>query len=194
TSELFDKKTGDFIGVRGPLGKGFDIDGKKILFVAGGTGVASVTPAVEKTVSQKKKAVVVVGSRTKEELFFTERLKKCGAELHVATDDGSVGYHGFASDLTEEILEKNRFDLVITCGPEQMMKKVVELCNKKHVDVQVSLERYIKCGMGICGQCCIGEGLRVCKDGPVFDAKILAGCEEFGLFKRDASGKKVYIH
>lgn len=193
TTELFHQNKGDMLGVRGPLGKGFSFTGKKILFVGGGTGVACITPAVEKALSQGLKAAVVIGARTKEELFFVDRLKKTGAEFHPATDDGSYGHHGFASDVAEKLLEKTFFDLIITCGPELMMKKVVDLCNEKHIKVQASLERYIKCGVGLCGHCCIGEGLRVCRDGPVFDGKTLVGCKDFSVFKRDATGRKVYF-
>ncbi|RLF28257.1 MAG: dihydroorotate dehydrogenase electron transfer subunit [Thermoplasmata archaeon] len=194
TNKLFEKKAGDLIGVRGPLGNGFNIHGEKILFVAGGTGVASVAPAVEKALSQNRETVVALGAKNGEELFFVERLKERGAEVHVATDDGSIGYHGLVSDLMLELVEGDSFDLVVTCGPEQMMKKVVEVCSKKGLDVQASLERHIKCGMGVCGQCCVCGGLRVCVDGPVFDGETLSKCRDFGLFKRDASGKKVYIH
>ena len=70
-----------------------------------------------------------------------------------------------------------------------MMKKLLDLSNNTFF--QASLERYMKCGIGICGQCCVGKGLRVCKDGPVFDGKTLKKVEEFGVYKRDASGRKI---
>ena len=90
-----------------------------------------------------------------------------------------------------KILKENKkFDLIITCGPEIMMKKVVDIANKYNIPVQVSLERYMKCGIGICGQCCVDdEGLCVCKDGPVFWGDKLKYISEFGKYKRDASGK-----
>jgi dihydroorotate dehydrogenase electron transfer subunit len=87
------------------------------------------------------------------------------------------------------MLNEHKFDSVITCGPEIMMKKLLEMSGK--IPFQASLERYMKCGFGICGQCCIGKGLRVCKDGPVFDGETLKNIEEFGTYKRDASGKKI---
>ena len=70
-----------------------------------------------------------------------------------------------------------------------MMNALFKMC--KDIPFQASLERYMKCGFGICGQCCVGKGLRVCKEGPVFDGKMLKNIKDFGVFKRDAAGKKV---
>ncbi len=70
-----------------------------------------------------------------------------------------------------------------------MMKKLYKICSD--ISFQASLERYMKCGIGLCGQCCVGKGLRVCKEGPVFDEKILKNIEDFGVFKRNAAGIKI---
>ena len=191
TKALFNLKKGDKIGVRGPYGNGFKIIGKNILFVAGGTGIAMIAPTVEEAIKHKIKCTVILGVKTKGELFFEKRLEKTGAEVYVATDDGSKGYKGFASDLAKELIGKNKFDQILTCGPEMMMKKLYE--NRKNISFQASLERYMKCGFGICGQCCIGDGIRVCKDGPIFDEKILKNIKDFGVYKRDASGRKVKL-
>jgi len=189
TNGLFNLKTKDKIGVRGPYGNGFKIDGKSVLFIAGGTGIAMITPAVENTINKKIKSTVLFGAKTKNELFFENRIKKFGAKLYISTDDGSKGYKGFVTDLTKEIISNNQFDQVLTCGPEIMMKKLFEI--SRNIPFQASLERYMKCGFGICGQCCVGKGLRVCMEGPVFDEKTLKNIEDFGVFKRDASGLKV---
>ena len=118
-------------------------------------------------------------------------MKKSGADVYISTDDGSKGFKGLASDMAKELINKNNFDSIITCGPELMMKNLLELC--PDVPFQASLERYMKCGIGICGQCCIGEGLRVCVEGPVFYGEMLRNIKDFGVFKRDASGKKIKI-
>ncbi len=193
TSELYKLGEGDLIGIRGPLGNGFSLDGDKILFVGGGTGISALAPAVEKASSKTKEITVLIGVKSKKELFFEKRIKKTGVKLYVATDDGSYGYKGYASDLAESLLNEEIYDSVITCGPEAMMKKVVDLSLMMNIGVQASLERYIKCGMGLCGQCAICGGLRVCRDGPVFDGDVLKNCEEFGFYKRDASGRKVPV-
>jgi len=118
-------------------------------------------------------------------------VKACGT-LYVATDDGSAGHHGFVSDVAAKLLDDGRFDMVITCGPEVMMKKVVDLANAKGVRVQASLERYMKCGIGICDACAFDDKL-VCLDGPVFDGEVLAASEDFGKFRRDKSGRRIPI-
>jgi dihydroorotate dehydrogenase electron transfer subunit len=189
TNALFKLKTGGKIGIRGPYGNGFKINGKKILFIGGGTGISTLVPAVEEATKKKISTTVILGAKNKNNLFFEERLKKTNAKIYVSTDDGSKGYKGFASDLTKNILTKEKHNAVLTCGPEIMMKKLSEIC--KNIPFQASLERYMKCGFGICGQCCIGKGLRVCKEGPVFDGATLKNIEDFGVYKRDATGRKI---
>ncbi|ABR56949.1 oxidoreductase FAD/NAD(P)-binding domain protein [Methanococcus aeolicus Nankai-3] len=190
TEALHNLKEGDLIGVRGPYGTSFKPMGYKILAVAGGIGSAPIISAVE-NFSENIEITTILGGRTKEELLFKDRFEKCG-KLYSCTDDGSYGYNGFTTTKMEEILktENKKFDLIITCGPEIMMKKVVEIANKYNIPVQVSLERFMKCGIGICGQCAVdGEGLCVCKDGPVFFGDELKYIkEEFGNYRRDGSG------
>jgi len=89
-------------------------------------------------------------------------------------------------------LEENDYDQILTCGPEAMMRAVVELGSRHGIGVQACLERYMKCGIGLCGQCCI-DGHRVCTDGPVFDGETLRKIKEFGKFRRDPSGRRVPI-
>jgi dihydroorotate dehydrogenase electron transfer subunit len=191
TNALFKLKKDDKIGIRGPYGNGFKLNGKKILFVGGGTGIATITPSIEQAIKNKISSNVILGGKTKNELFFEERIKNFGANVFVCTDDGSKGYKGFASKLAEELINKNDYDSVITCGPEIMMKKLFDKITK--IDFQASLERYMKCGFGLCGQCCVGEGLRVCKEGPVFNMRKLEKIKDFGIYKRDASGIKIKL-
>ncbi len=189
TNALFKLKTGDKIGVRGPYGNGFKIQGQRILFVAGGTGIAMIAPSVEKAIDKKIKTTVLLGAKNKNELFFENRIKKYGAELFICTDNGSKGSKGFVTDLAKQIISNNNIEQILTCGPELMMQRLFEI--SKNISFQASLERYMKCGFGLCGQCCVEKGLRVCKEGPVFDEKTLKKIADFGIFKRDASGRKV---
>jgi len=189
TNALFNLKKGDRIGIRGPYGNGFKIEGKHILFVGGGTGVAMLSPAIEEALDKKIQVTLVIGFKNKSGIFFEESLKNKVIKLYVSTDDGSQGYKGFASDLASELLKKQDFTSVITCGPELMMKNLLDSC--ENIPFQASLERFMKCAIGICGQCCIGDGIRVCKEGPIFDGKTLKHIREFGIYKRDASGRKV---
>ena len=189
TNALFNLNEEDKIGVRGPYGNGFQIDGDKILFVGGGTGIATLAPAVEEATGKNIPSTVVLGVKNKDELFFEDRLKSYGAEVYISTDDGSKGYKGLASDLVVELLNKNKYDSVLTCGPEIMMKKLMD--SSKSISFQASLERYMKCGIGLCGQCCLGKGIRACVEGPVLDRKTLRDIEDFGVYKKDASGRKI---
>jgi len=179
---------GDKIGVRGPYGKGFEIKGKKALFVAGGTGIAPMLPLVRRYEGEK---YVVLGARTGKLLLFRETLEKI-AELYITTDDGSIGYKGFATEMAEKLMEEEKFDIVYTCGPEIMMRKILDLCMENGIEMQASLERYMKCGVGICDSCSI-NGYRVCKDGPIFDGNLLSRMEDFGKWRRNEAGRKVSI-
>jgi len=191
TKKLFDLKIGDKIGVRGPFGHGFDLFGNNILFVSGGTGASSMIPAVEEANNKNKKSTVLLGFKNKNEIYFQGKLTKLNIKAYISTDDGSYGYKGFVTSLAEEMISKEKYDQIITCGPEKMMRKMLEISKK--IPFQASLERYMKCSMGICGQCTIGNGLRVCKEGPVFTGEILKKIKDFGIYKRDASGKKIKL-
>ena len=180
---------GDYIGIRGPYGHGFELEGyKKILAVGGGSGIASLAPLNE----YYDNIEFLSAASTKEELVFKDRFKQIKNTVHVSTDDGTYGYKGFSTGLAEELLEVGNYDIIIACGPEIMSYKIYELSQKYDIDCQISLDRYMKCGLGICGQCCIDEpGYRVCVEGPVFDKKQLQELTEFGKYRRDASGSIV---
>jgi len=189
TNALFKLKKGDKIGIKGPYGNGFKIKGKKNLFVGGGTGIAMLGPAIEEAKNKNISTTVILGAKNKNELFFEKRFEDYGTKIYITTDDGSKGYKGFATDFVKEKLSKEKFDSIITCGPEIMMKNLHDMCN--NINFQASLERYMKCGIGLCGQCCIGDGFRVCKEGPIFDGKTLKNIKDFGVYKRDAAGRKI---
>jgi len=191
TNALFKLKKGNKIGIRGPYGNGFEFLGKNILFIGGGTGIATIVPAFEKAVEKNFLSAIILATKNKDELFFEKRIKKISSNINISTDDGSKGYKGYATSLAKELFKKNNFDSIITCGPEIMMRKLYE--DSKVNYFQASLERFMKCGIGICGQCCVGDGLRVCEEGPVFNKKLLGKIDDFGKYKRDASGKKVYF-
>jgi dihydroorotate dehydrogenase electron transfer subunit len=189
--EIFKLKKGDYIGVRGPYGNGFDVDiCKRPCIIAGGIGAAPLAPLVEKLA--KKKPVIIMGASSKGRFIFRERMEKIG-RVEYTSDDGSCGRKCFASDVLEGVIERERIDVVYGCGPEQMLKKVCEICRKKKIECQLSLERYMHCGLGMCGSCAI-DGFRVCVDGPVFSSKQLERMTEFGKVARLKYGKKVGLN
>lgn len=193
TEALHKKKVGDIIGVRGPFGNSFTVRKDKILLVGGGTGVAPLLFLAKKCVSKAVKLVFVIGAKTKEELLFMERLEEnCRKGNVVATtEDGSYGIRCLATAPLESLLAKEKFDMVYTCGPEQMMRKVLDLAEKHETTMEASLERLMRCAIGLCGSCIIGK-YRVCRDGPVFTAGQLKEVEgEFGISKHDFNGRKI---
>jgi dihydroorotate dehydrogenase electron transfer subunit len=191
THRLAQSQKGEKIGIRGPYGNGFTIKGKHLLFVGGGSGIAMLAPAVEEAQKKKLQATVIIGAKTKNQVFFEDRFKQSGATVLLSTDDGSAGYKGFASELACDLLSKEKIDAVYTCGPELMMKQVLSCCDT--IFFQASLERFMKCAIGLCGQCCIGEGARVCIDGPIFDGTLLKNTPDFGVYHRDAAGRKIFF-
>lgn len=193
TSKLHEFSVGAKLGIRGPYGNGFDItQATRILAVAGGCGSAPIGPLLDQAVSQNKEIKFVLGARTSAELLFKKRAIDLGIDLDISTDDGSEGHHGFVTERVEEILDTEDYDLVVTCGPEPMLKKLLELASKHKLQLQASLERYMKCGIGICDACSI-DGFQVCRDGPVFSGETLAKLSEFGKYQRDACGRVIDV-
>ena len=193
TDALYQLNNGDKIGIRGPYGNGFKIKGHHHLFIGGGTGIAMMAPAVKQCLQNHDIVDIILGAKTKNELFFISQLEDIGARVHLSTDDGSFGYKGYASDLARELIQKQQIENIYTCGPEPMMKSLLDLCDEYHIHLQASIERYMKCAVGLCGQCCIGEGLRVCVEGPIFTGAQLKQIKDFGMYKRSASGKKIFF-
>jgi len=197
TKALCNKKPGEIIGVRGPYGSCFTAHGKKVLIAAGGVGLIPLVWLAEHLAAEGKKISFVAGARTRSELIFLDRLerlvKKFKVNLVGMTDDGSFGAMGQVSEATDTIIKKQDFDVIYTCGPEKMMKKIFEQAEPRNIPVQASLERIMKCGAGFCGSCCIGR-YRVCKDGPVFSAEQLREFKsELGVYRRNHAGRLVKL-
>jgi dihydroorotate dehydrogenase electron transfer subunit len=191
TAQVHKLKKGNKLGLRGPYGRGFHISGSKVLAVGGGIGMAPIVAFTEEASRMGVEVHVVSAASTMNELLFSDRIHKSGAKLLTCTDDGSHGFCGFGTDLAENALLEYEYDMVVSCGPEIMMKKLFEMVERSKIPGQFSLERYMKCGMGLCGQCCVDDqGWRVCVEGPVFWTDELRLITEFGKFKRDESGVK----
>jgi dihydroorotate dehydrogenase electron transfer subunit len=193
TEALFRLKEGDTVGLRGPYGNGWELIGDEILVISGGVGSAPLAPLAEKAAKIGVNVTTLAGYRTKDEVHFRERYEKAGKTL-IATDDGSYGHKGFVTDLLKSI-DLNTFTQIYCCGPEKMMFRVLGMLDAGHAapKSQFSLQRYIKCGIGVCGSCCMDpDGLRVCKDGPVFCGDVMLK-SEMGKYARDASGRRVNL-
>lgn len=191
TKTLHEKKVGDWIGLRGPIGTSFNLEGRKdICAVVGGYGSAPVRFLAES--SKNKNFTFLMGAKSEDELLYKDELEKYGA-VKVATDDGSLGFHGTVIDRlkTTKLLEREMFDLVVACCPEVVLKKVCDITTKCSIPTQVSVERIVKCASGFGGCCTIGK-YRVCKEGPVFDKEVIMNTE-FGKWTRNKAGTRVPI-
>jgi len=191
TKALSKKRAGDKIGIRGPYGNGFSIKGRKILVVGGGVGMAPIAPLID-IAAKKMKVDLVLGAKSSKDLIFERRTSRAGAKVHVSTDDGSKGFRGFASDLAADVIDDGRPDHLYVCGPEKMIAKLAAIASKKGIPMQASLERHMKCGIGICDSCAI-DGVHVCKEGPVFSLQDLCKFVDLGRTKLDPAGRKVPV-
>ncbi len=187
---LYNVQVGQQIGVRGPYGNSFDLKHGKLLLVGGGTGLVPMMRLLT-FVKPDDNVTVLIGAKSKNEVFFEDLannlLKNNKHRVIVTTDDGTYGEKGFVTSMVEKLVNENHYAGVYTCGPEIMMYKTVQLAHSKGQFVQASLERMMKCGVGICGSCCVGEDL-VCRDGTVFDGDHLLSNKEFGHFHRNKAG------
>ena len=193
TSQLHELSVGDKIGIRGSYGNGFDnsFECKNIIAIGGGVGMAPINAIASDLIKKGNNVEVIAAAVTKDELLYADSLEKLGATIHHCTDDGSFGFKGFATNCLSDLLESSTYDYAFVCGPEIMMKGIFDILEDASIPAQYSLERYMKCAIGVCGQCCVDdEGWRICVEGPVFENDKIYQISEFGKYRRDASGVK----
>ena len=167
TAVLSAMKKDDTVSVFGPLGTGFPVENKDVVLIGGGVGVPPLVETAKQYIRNGNKVTAVLGFNTDKDAILVEKLKDIGAEVVVATMDGSLGTKGTVMDAIKE----NGIDVsfVLACGPLPMLKAVAST----YTDGYISLESRMACGMGACMGCVVkdekGEAKRVCKDGPVFE-------------------------
>jgi len=175
TSALFDYSEGDLVGLTGPLGSHFSTEGRRVLMVGGGTGIAPLRFLVKEYRRQRPgiRIHMVCGAVTGEELFFRDELERLCDRLWLTTEDGSLGAEGVATDVLEDALAASEPDMIHTCGPRDMMVQVVRAAEERGISCEFSLETLMRCGVGLCGTCSV-KGRLVCRDGPVFTTSDVA--------------------
>ncbi len=188
TNALFKLGAGSSVGLRGPLGNGFVLRGKKILLVGGGVGVAPLAFLGEQAKNARIEVTSLIGFRSSDDMIFRSRFQSLG-DVVLTTDDGSLGIHGrVAAGL--KVLDLAEFSQIYLCGPELMMWDIISRAQDHANKIQACINRYFKCALGICGSCCLDpDGTRVCIEGPVFMADRLMN-SEFGKYRRGPSGSK----
>ncbi len=193
STALHRARVGSLLGVRGPHGHGFSLHAERpALLVAGGCGAAPLYFLARRATEQGIPTTVVLGARCANDLIYANRFRALGVDLLIATDDGSLGFKGTAVACAAQALPDPTACAIYACGPERMLAALLDLCTKWDVPGQFSVERYMKCGFGVCGQCAL-DGLLVCQDGPVLTSEQLRGLRDFGRFRRSATGRKLPV-
>lgn len=176
TRRLSEVRSGEVLGVKGPLGSPLPLDEHdEVLVVAGGSGIA-VAHAVARYLKGRSRCVIAYGARSASDVgAIPVVLERLGAEVHVSTDDGSYGFKGTAVDLAEA-LGAERFSLVVACGPEGMLRATARRLKGLGDRLVLVVESMVKCGLGVCGSCEVpGTGLLLCRDGPGLPLSALRG-------------------
>jgi dihydroorotate dehydrogenase electron transfer subunit len=193
TQHLHTMTAGENVGIRGPFGNSFTESRGRVLLVSGGTGTAPLLFLAKQLSAKTERLSFVEGAKTKDELLFIRELKGVCNEksLITTTEDGTYGFQCFVTEPLNSLLDKEKFDMIYTCGPEVMVKKVFELTEQRKLPIEASLERLMRCGIGLCGSCVIGK-YRVCRDGPVFTAAQLREVrDELGISKMGFDGSRI---
>jgi NAD(P)H-flavin reductase len=183
THAITNAPVGSVLGLRGPYGEGWDLvsaQGKDIVLLAGGIGLAPLRPVLVEALARRDwygRVAVLVGARTPADLIFTHEYgvwRGAGAQLLVTVDRAEPGWRGSVGVVTT-LLSRARFaghrTVAFVCGPEVMMRFAARDLSYLGVppqEVRVSLERNMRCGVARCGHCQLGPWL-VCRDGPVVD-------------------------
>ena len=167
TEYMSELSEGDKLDILTGLGNGYDLtkSGNNPLLIGGGAGVPPMYNLCRKLLAEGKKPTVIMGFNTLDEIFYEEEFKKLGAEVIVATADGSKGVKGFVTDAMKGV----SYSYIYTCGPEPMLKAVY---NAAESGGQFSFEERMGCGFGACMGCSCETkygNKRICKDGPVLD-------------------------
>lgn len=175
TASLAKAKRGDVLSVLLPLGNGFYASKreKKIALIGGGVGVFPMISCI-RAYCEKKQVYSYIGFRNKDAVCMEEEIEK-STQYTIVTDDGSYGLHKNAVQAFADDFERNTPDVVFACGPTPMLKALQSFVAEKNIPCYLSLEERMGCGIGACLVCVCtltgGEHARVCKDGPVFNAK-----------------------
>jgi dihydroorotate dehydrogenase electron transfer subunit len=193
SKKMYELSVGDRVFLRGPFGNSFCLDhGNRYLLAAGGVGAVPLLFAASSLSKNGIYPDYVGGGRSSRFALFKDEISVFSRRTFIATDDGSQGRMAQASTLAEELIGSREYDVVLTCGPERMMHKIIEICSRNGIYSEASLVRIIRCSHGVCGSCVVEPGLLVCRDGPVFKGETLLKTE-FGHFFKNESGMKVKI-
>jgi dihydroorotate dehydrogenase electron transfer subunit len=161
--------------------------------VGGGTGTAPLLFLAKQLAAKTERLSFVEGAKSANELLFVQEIGGVCQEKNIitTTDDGTAGLQCLVTEPLASLLDKEHFDMIYACGPEVMVKKIFELTEVRKLPMEASLERLMRCGIGLYGSCVIGK-YRVCRDGPVFNAVQLRDIkDELGISKIGFDGSRI---
>jgi len=195
SDSLMNTRTGSPVGLLGPLGKGFDLAGhENYLLVGGGIGLAPLLFAAQELIKRGARVNMLVGGKDRASIAWIETLlqqRKTGEGIRMffCTEDGSCGDPGLISGQLQRVIDEVSPDFALVCAPEACIVGCIEIFSRNAIPGEASIERMMKCGIGVCGSCSLDEtGDRVCVEGPVFSFDYLRKVREFGKYRRDESG------
>ena len=181
TKMLSQRRSGEAIDVLGPVGHGFHISDELrcIVLVAGGMGVPPLVFLAHRLAALGVEIIALIGARVQDRVLGKDELRSLGAQVEIATDDGSEGYAGPVTDLLLESPGSSSMDHIFAVGPDVMLRKVAKFALSHQIPCQISLESRMACGVGACLGCVVQvhskdempQYKRVCVDGPVFDTR-----------------------
>lgn len=168
-------QVGERLWVRGPLGRGYHLPpaaapGESILLIGGGYGVAPLLFLARRALFGGYRAAAIIGARSEADLILTKEFAALAVPLWLTTEDGSLGQKGQVTDAISVALAATPAKpvTVCACGPTGMLLAVAARCASENLPVQLGWEAHMRCGLGLCGSCEVGEGWLTCLDGPVF--------------------------
>jgi dihydroorotate dehydrogenase electron transfer subunit len=190
SKRICSKKEGDYLSLRGPFGNPFTPRAGTALLVGGGAGIAPLYLLAREILALGGRVIVVNGARAAGDLLLGEWFRKLDADYRETAED--TGEKLTSVQLSARVLEKEKITCVYAAGPELMMAALKNIL--PDIPYEFSFERYMKCGVGICGSCaCDPTGIRVCVEGPVLSREQIEKLTDFGVYKRDATGARVYF-
>ncbi|WHH59535.1 dihydroorotate dehydrogenase electron transfer subunit [Petroclostridium sp. X23] len=177
TKLLSSKSIGEQLDILGPLGTAFALEQQysNPLLIGGGIGTFPLLYLAKKL--DRENISAYLGFRNKDIVTLEDEFKNYCSDVQIATDDGSYGFNGYVTQLLEKKIQEGKVDIVYACGPEPMLKAVVDMCKANNLYTQISMEQRMGCGIGACLVCVCKikvntedgwDYKHVCKDGPVF--------------------------
>lgn len=203
TKQLSTMKVGESLAdVVGPLGHPSEIENfGTVVIVGGGVGIAPIHPIAKALKEAGNRVISIIGAKTKDLLFWEDKMRQASSELLIATDDGSIGHKGFVTDILDKVTEEEKVDVVWAVGPMIMMKSCVNVIKPKGIKIFVSMNPVMIDGTGMCGGCRVQVGEETkfaCVDGPEFDGALidfdLAMSRSRYMKDLELEGSKYYDH